>query len=154
MKSSLTRLSLAVVFALSMAAPSVTSAAQDSDLLGTGGLNPAGTWISENRDSTYEVNLCGEDGVSLCARLSWIPERHRNARNVEFIGKWMVDEAPRVGPLKWKDKINMLGYEVDGTVDLVSINEVRVTACVFIVLCESAMLYRTHFADGRPVEES
>lgn len=59
-----------------------------------------------------------------------------------------------MGPLKWKDKINLMGYEVDGTVDLVSIDELRVTACVLLVLCESAPLYRTHYADGRAVEDN
>lgn len=148
------RRTAAVLLAVSMCLPPVLATAQDNDPLGTGGLNPAGTWISENRDSTYEINLCGDDGVSLCGRLTWIPEQHRNQHNVEFIGKWMVYEANRVGLVKWKEKLNVYGHEVDGTIDLVSMNEVRITACVMLVICESASLYRTHYSDGRAVDES
>lgn len=155
MFGSITKKCVSALLAFSICVSPLSAGAQEQggDKLGLGGFTPEGTWLSESRDSTYEVTLCGEDGVSLCGRLLWVREAERNAQNEAYIGKWMLYEAPRTQPAEWRGTLNIYGTNYDGAVRIISMNELTLTGCVFLVACITFSMYRTHNPDGTPVPE-
>lgn len=119
--------------------------------LGLGpGITPEGRWRSENGDSRYDVELCGEDGVSLCGKLIWIRYRDRNERNVQFLDTWVVDEIERAKPAEWRGTLNVYGTQYGGSVKMVSMDEMLMTGCV-LILCETYSFIRLRNPDGTRV---
>lgn len=149
----ITKNCISAILAVSICLSPVSAGAQNADPLGLGGFTPEGIWISESGDSTFEVTLCGDEGVSLCGRLLWVREAERNATNESYIGKWMIYEAPRTRPAEWKGKVNVYGVDYDGAVKIRTMNEMGLTLCAFLVACITQSVYRTHNPDGTPLED-
>lgn len=118
----------------------------DPDILGLGGITPVGLWEADNRESRYQVTLCG-DGTQLCAELVWIRPRDINRRNKQFINTYVVYEAVRARPAEWKGDINVYGTVYGGSVRIINQNKLLLTGCIFI-LCETFELYRRENPDG------
>lgn len=143
---------ISLVLAIAVGMPPLAASAQDANNpLGLGvGITPEGRWQSETGDSRYDVELCGEDGLSLCGKLIWIRPRDRNERNMPFVGQWVVNEIERTKPAEWQGTLNVYGTEYYGSVKMVSMDELVLTACV-LILCESQSYYRRRYADGTRV---
>ena len=107
--------------------------------------DPTGHYQAENKESRYEVTLCG-DGTRLCAQLYWIRPDMISERNKPYLGKYLFDHAELYRPVEWKGKANILGLEVDGRIKVVTENEMLVTACL-LILCESYKIMRLSSAE-------
>ncbi len=121
----------------------------DADILGLGGITPVGVWEADNKESRYQVTLCG-DGTQLCAELVWIRPRDINRRNKPYLNTFVVYEAVRARPAEWKGDINIYGTTYGGSVKIINQNKLLLTGCIF-VLCETFELYRRRNPDGTRV---
>ncbi len=136
-----------------IASPDIASADMaDADILGLGGITPVGMWEADNKESRYQVTLCG-DGTQLCAELVWIRPRDINRRNKPYINTYVVYEAVRARPAEWKGDINIYGTKYGGSVKIINQNKLLLTGCIFI-LCETFELNRRRNPDGTRVNIS
>jgi uncharacterized protein (DUF2147 family) len=106
-------------------------------------MTPVGVWEAVNGLSRYTVSYCGEGGDELCAYVSWIhPDVIVKRDNARFLNRTVFDHLKRVGDWRWHGTVNFQGYEVEGSVELLEPNVLRVTGCVFLVLCQTGDLPR------------
>ncbi len=124
-------------------------AAVEHDVLGLGGITPVGQWEADNKESRYDVTLCG-DGTQLCAELVWIRPRDINRRNKQFLNTYVVYEAVRSRPAEWRGDIMVYGTTYGGSVRIINQNKLLLTGCIFI-LCETFELNRRKNPDGSRV---
>lgn len=105
-------------------------------------MTPEGVWEATNGLSRYTVSYCG-DGQSLCAYVSWIHPDVVGTRNRgRFLGRTVFDNLKQVGELRWQGTVTIEGYDVEGTVELVAADRLRVTGCLFFVICQTGDLPR------------
>lgn len=126
-----------------------TVATVEHDVLGLGGITPVGQWEADNKESRYDVTLCG-DGTQLCAELVWIRPKDINRRNKQYLNTYVVYEAERSRPAEWRGDINVYGTTYSGSVKIINQNKLLLTGCLFI-LCETFELNRRKNPDGSRV---
>ncbi len=106
-------------------------------------LTPVGVWEAVNGLSRYSVSYCGAGGQELCAYVSWIhPDVIVKRDNAKYLNQTVFDNLKRVGHLRWHGTVTIQGYAVDGTVELVAADILRVTGCVLLVICQTGDLSR------------
>ena len=104
-----------------------------------GDLRPDGYWITEGEKAQYFVTSCG-DGA-LCAVLLWIRPDLQNGRNAKFLNTAIFENLPRESDGSWSGEVTLNGHTVQGVVEMVSYDEMKVTGCVFI-LCDTVLMSR------------
>lgn len=103
--------------------------------------SPQGLWEAEDKESRYEVSLCG-DGTQLCAELIWIRPDVINDRNKVYLNTYVVENAPRASEREWRGTINLYGHSVAGNVRLLSEDYLQVRGCALLIICERKLLVR------------
>jgi uncharacterized protein (DUF2147 family) len=93
-----------------------------------GGVSPVGSWQSSSGDTRVKVTLCG-DGTDLCAKLTWLREDAKTARNIGDLGKYVVREAQRASDNAWKGEVHFNGQTANGKIELVSKNTIKLSGC-------------------------
>ena len=111
----------AATLALALAAPVV---AADN-------LNPVGNWRTTTGESRYKVSLCG-DGTQLCAKLIWLREDARTPENMKLLNSYVVQGAREVRENNWTGTVKYDGQTVDGSVTMVSRNQMQFSGCKLI----------------------
>lgn len=119
----------ALVLAIGLAAP---AAAQD--------LSPEGTWQTTTGESRYAVSLCG-DGTELCAKLTWLRDDAKTPENLALLNKLVVQGAKEVEENKWRGTVKYDGHSVDGSVTLVSADQMQLSGCQ-LVACKKVDFVR------------
>lgn len=105
-------------------------------------MTPEGVWEATNGLSRYTVSYCA-DGESLCAYVSWIhPDVIDQRQHAKFLNRTVFDNLKQVGELRWHGTVTIEGIAVDGTVELVAADTMRVTGCVLLVFCQTGDLPR------------
>jgi len=102
--------------------------------------SPEGVWELEFRDSHFRVNYC--DGDRLCGTLIWLSESSSTPEKVKYLNQMVVKYVRPIAPNKWKGEMDLLGEHVNGTVEQMSDDVLKLTGCKFVVLCKSYMMYR------------
>ena len=103
--------------------------------------SPEGVWEAKDGESRYTVSLCG-DGQALCAHVSWVKPEAITDANRALLAAPLFENLPPTGPNRWHGNVQLLGRTVRGTVELFKANRIRVTACIYLVLCDSTVLKR------------
>jgi len=103
--------------------------------------NPVGFWEAEDKESRYEITLCG-DGTQLCGKLIWIRPDVLNDRNKVYLDTYIVEGAPSFSEREWRGTINLYGHSVAGNVRLLSQDYLLVRGCAFLIICERKLLSR------------
>lgn len=111
--------------------------------IGSAELTLDGIWQSDDGDSRYTAELCG-NGSQLCAKLIWIRPGAISDNNKKYIGTDLVKEARLAGtkPFKWKGDIFVYGHTFNGSVTMVNPNRLEVRACAFVFFCEATGVNR------------
>ncbi|MEX0627266.1 MAG: DUF2147 domain-containing protein [Cucumibacter sp.] len=104
-----------------------------------GDLRPDGYWITEGQKARYYVTSCGNG--QLCAVLLWIRPDLVTERNVKFLNTAIFENLPRQDETRWSGEVTLDGHTVQGLVEMVTYDEIRVTGCVFI-LCDTVVMSR------------
>lgn len=104
-------------------------------------MTPTGIWQATNGESRYAVSLCG-DRTQLCAYLVWIDPDVLDDNNRKFLNRSIFRFLASTGPHRWEGEITIDGRAVSGVVELISPNELEVTACVLVLLCSSGIMPR------------
>lgn len=105
-------------------------------------MTPVGVWEAQNGLSRYTVSFCG-DGEALCAYVSWIhPDVIVKRDNAKYLNQTVFDNLRPVGRRSWRGTVTIEGYAVEGMVELVASDRMRVTGCVFLVVCRTGDLTR------------
>ncbi|WP_127142597.1 hypothetical protein [Pelagibacterium montanilacus] len=105
-------------------------------------LDPRGVWEPANKESRYQFEFCGEDGQSLCARLIWIQEDKKDARNVKYLDTYMFSDARQTRAGFWRGTVTLEGFRISGTVEQTSPDRMDLQACALLVICEDIRLSR------------
>jgi uncharacterized protein (DUF2147 family) len=103
-------------------------------------LTPVGTWQTTTGESRYAVSFCG-DGTELCAKLTWLRADARTPENLALLNKLVVQGADRAGQNKWRGTVRYEGQSVQGSVTLVSGNQMQLSGCKLIA-CKKVGLVR------------
>lgn len=111
-----------------------------------GQFDPTGLWESEDKESRYELSLCG-DGTQLCAKLVWIRPDVTTARNMVYINTYVVNQAKKKTEREWRGNISLYGMSVSGRVKVLSMDQMLVLGCALLVLCERQLLNRMAVVD-------
>ncbi|MEX0860097.1 MAG: hypothetical protein WEB63_04675 [Cucumibacter sp.] len=109
--------------------------------VGASAMTPTGIWEATNGESRYAVSLCG-DRTQLCAYLIWIDPDVLDDNNRKYLNRSIFRFLNSTGPHRWEGEITVEGRAVSGVVELVSANELRVTACVLAIVCSSGIMPR------------
>jgi uncharacterized protein (DUF2147 family) len=104
--------------------------------------SPVGTWEIEMRDSRYSVELCGDNGTSLCGTLIWLGNGADNAENLPYLNTMIIDHARPIKPNQWKGDLNLYGQRAAGTITQVSQDQITLKGCVAFILCKTYQMYR------------
>ncbi len=102
--------------------------------------SPAGVWITNGGESTYELTLCG-DGDDLCARMIWTNDSTLGRKLRRYVGEHMLVTAPRVATQKWRGAITIQGVTVNGSVEILDADNIHVRGCSGM-LCQGVELIR------------
>lgn len=130
-----------LTFAAMIAGALVASvSAQEDAAAAEAALTPDGIWEANNGITRYRIVTCG-DG-ELCAYLHWIRPNPNNEQYRQYLGEAVFEELPLVGPLKWRGPVTVLGHTVNGTIELIAADELHLTACRLLILCQSTVLTR------------
>ncbi|WP_029040682.1 DUF2147 domain-containing protein [Cucumibacter marinus] len=103
--------------------------------------NPHGIWEPPGKEARYRVTLCG-DGSQLCALVVYIRPDQQTERNKKYIGTYLFEKLPRTGPNRWRGQVTLEDTTINGTVEMVGRNELKVTGCVLLVLCDNLVMTR------------
>jgi uncharacterized protein (DUF2147 family) len=96
-----------------------------------------GMYQTTDRKMDYTLTQCGGD---LCVMLSAARGSADTGRVHPFIGKYVVDHAKPAGKNKWKGKMNIAGYEVNGTLTLDPGKKFVMSGCAYVVVCQDFTL--------------
>lgn len=99
------------------------------------GLDPSGVWVAE-KNSDYEVKLCGPQQDSLCVRLVGLRNKMDKPRNREYLNKTIINQAGPDGNNRWKGKMSVYGVTGDVWVTMRSNGALHVKLCAYIVICD------------------
>jgi uncharacterized protein (DUF2147 family) len=105
-------------------------------------LNPIGVWEPDNRESRYEFVYCGENGDRLCAKLIWIQEDKKDARNTKYLNTYMLRDARQTRYGHWAGTVTLEGFNIGGTVTQTAPDTMRLKGCALFVFCEDIRLSR------------
>lgn len=125
------RVGLAAFLAVSMTVPTL---AQD--------LSVEGVWQPKDKDSDYQVHMCGQDGKRLCLKVLAIRAHMDKPENRPYVGTDIIDQAKPSGQNRWKGKLNLFGQSADTTITLVGANQIDLSGCLYFVVCRSIKLTR------------
>lgn len=104
--------------------------------------NPIGRWEAGNKESRYEIMVCGENDQMLCAYLYWIQEDKKDSRNTKYLNSYIFTHAKQVKPNVWQGSVKMEGFSFGGTLTQTSNARMELNACVLFVICENQVLNR------------
>jgi hypothetical protein len=99
------------------------------------GLDPSGVWVAE-KNSDYEVKMCGPDSDRLCVRLVGLRNKMDKPRNREYLNKTIIDGAKPDGTNRWKGKMSVYGHTGDVWVNMKSDGALHVKLCAYVVICD------------------
>lgn len=105
-------------------------------------LNPIGIWEPDNRESRYEFSYCGENGNRLCAKLIWIQEDKKDARNTKYLNTYMLRDARQTRLGFWQGTVTLEGFNIGGSVTQTGPNTLQLKGCALFVFCEDIRLNR------------
>lgn len=105
-------------------------------------LDPIGVWEPDNRESRYEFSYCGENGDRLCAKLIWIQEDKKDARNTKYLDTYMLRDARQTRYGHWSGTVTLEGFNFGGTVTQSSPDVMNLKGCALFVICEDIRLSR------------
>ena len=100
-----------------------------------------GVYQTHDRKMDYELLLCGSAEKDLCVRL--LKARGSSATNAvkPYIGKLIVNQAKATGKNKWKGKMRVGEYELDGSLSLSPGKKFVMSGCVYVVMCDDFTLF-------------
>lgn len=104
--------------------------------------SPVGTWEIEMRDSRYRVEMCGDDGKSLCGTLIWLGNGADSADNLPYLNTLMIDHATPAGDNQWNGALHIYGQSASGKITQISDDQISLEGCAFMVICKTYQLYR------------
>ncbi|SDG73914.1 DUF2147 domain-containing protein [Pelagibacterium luteolum] len=104
--------------------------------------SPEGIWEIDSRDSRYQVELCGDDGQSLCGTLVWLAESAQSEENLQYMNSTIIDHAEPTGENSWNGRLSLWGQSANGTITQVSDDTIELEGCAFIVVCRTYTLNR------------
>ena len=105
-------------------------------------LDPIGIWEPDNRESRYEFSYCGENGDRLCAKLIWIQEDKKDARNTKYLDTYMLRDARQTRYGHWSGTVTLEGFNFGGTVTQSSPDVMNLKGGALFVICEDIRLNR------------
>lgn len=104
--------------------------------------NPTGQWEISSRDSRYFVELCGDEGTSLCGTLIWLGGGADNEDNRPYLGTMIIDHAPLIRDGEWRGTLHLFGHTARGTITQTSNDHIQLHGCAFFVICRTYDLHR------------
>lgn len=124
------KFSMAMLCALSMAAPAV---AQDHAVVGV--------W-QPDKDSDYTASMCGPKNDRFCLTVTELRGGMRKPEYVKYIGQNLISQAKQSSKNSWKGKIDFFGISGDATVTLRNADTLHLKACAYFVVCREITLKR------------
>lgn len=104
--------------------------------------DPTGLWEISSRDSRYAVNLCGNEGTSLCGTLIWLGRGANNEDNRPYLNTMIIDHAPKIDDGKWRGTLHLFGHTARGTITQTGDDQIELQGCAFFVICRTYELHR------------
>ena len=104
-------------------------------------ISPIGNWQTSKGDARITVDHC-PNSQQLCATLTWLREDVRDPARRASIGKNLIEGARSVGPNRWRGTLHYAGHTLSGSVTLVSPDQMRVSGCMLLIICETMELVR------------
>lgn len=105
-------------------------------------LDPIGVWEPDNRESRYEFAYCGENGDRLCAKLIWIQEDKKDARNTKYLNTYLLRDARQTRYGLWQGTVTLEGFNFGGTVTQTGPDTLQLKGCALFVFCEDIRMSR------------
>ena len=100
-----------------------------------------GVYQTHDRKMDYELMLCGSGEKELCVRLLKARGSAATSTVKPYIGKLIVNKAKPSGKNKWKGKMRVGQYELDGSLTLSPGKKFVMSGCVFVVMCDDFTLF-------------
>jgi uncharacterized protein (DUF2147 family) len=98
-----------------------------------------GVYQTTDRKMDYELRLCG-NGKQLCVKLAAARGTAATPQTTPYIGKDVVTTANPSGKNKWKGKMQVAQYKLDGTLTLNPGTNFVMSGCVYVVVCQDFTL--------------
>ncbi|RYE08496.1 MAG: hypothetical protein EOP22_13190 [Hyphomicrobiales bacterium] len=99
-----------------------------------------GIYQTSDRKMDYELNLCGDNGKNLCVTLLAARGSAATGQVKPYIGKHVVSNAKPSGNNKWKGKMRVGQYELNGSLTLTPGKKFVMSGCVYVVICDDFTL--------------
>ncbi len=99
-----------------------------------------GIYQTTDRKMDYELNLCGDSGKNLCVTLLAARGSAATGNVKPYIGKQVVTNAKPSGTNKWKGKMRVGQYELNGSLTLSPGKKFVMSGCVYVVVCDDFTL--------------
>jgi uncharacterized protein (DUF2147 family) len=95
--------------------------------------SPIGQWQVTTGEARYTVTSCSG---GLCAKLVWLRDDARTAKNLALLNHYVVRGAQPAGGGTWSGEVKLNGASYDGTMQMVSKNFMTLKGCSGI-LCQT-----------------
>jgi uncharacterized protein (DUF2147 family) len=99
-----------------------------------------GVYQTTDRQMDFSLFLCGSNGKELCVTLTGLRGSADIAKTRAFLNKPAVSNAKPTGNNRWKGKMTVSGYTMDGTLTLNPGKNFVMHGCVFVVKCSDFTL--------------
>lgn len=104
-------------------------------------VSPEGTWWPDNKESRYEFSFCRGDNKRLCAKLIWIREDQRDAKNMKYLNTYIFTSLKPKGSNQWGGGLKIKGITGNGVITMKSEDRMSLKACAFM-MCDTINLSR------------
>lgn len=98
-----------------------------------------GVYQTTDRKMDWKLDLCG-DGTQLCITLLDARDGSDTPAIKPWIGKLIVNGAKAAGKNKWKGKIRIGDYTLNGSLTLWPGEKLTMSGCAYIVICDETTL--------------
>jgi uncharacterized protein (DUF2147 family) len=99
-----------------------------------------GIYQTTDRRMDYQLDLCGDSGKNLCVTLLAARGSAATGNVRPYIGKRVVNGAKPSGANKWKGKMRVGQYELNGSLTLSPGKKFVMSGCVYVVVCDDFTL--------------
>ena len=99
-----------------------------------------GIYQTTDRKMDYQLDLCGDTSKNLCVTLLAARGTAATGNVKPYIGKQVVSNAKPSGNNKWKGKMRIGQYELNGSLTLSPGKKFVMSGCVYVVVCEDFTL--------------
>ena len=102
--------------------------------MGPAAAETLGVYQTTDRKMDYQLDTCG-NGKDLCVTLLAARGSAASPGVLPYIGKLIVNQAKAAGKNRWKGRMRVGDYDLNGTLKLTPGVSFVMSGCVYIVAC-------------------